>query len=134
MSGHPNSCSQNVVPIGRKMVLLLLAVIATRVAALDWPATAIELKTDGDQKEVVTVFPFRNISPRSVQIISVAASCECLSVKPTKEIVAPGDTGELRVQFALGGRTGRQERTIMVTSDDAPDAPTVLTLVVKIGV
>jgi len=45
MTGHPNFRSRSVVPSGRKMALLLLAVVATRVAALDGPANLMMMQT-----------------------------------------------------------------------------------------
>lgn len=114
------------------MVLLLFAFTGTRVPALDWPTTAVEFRPNESQKEVVAAFPFKNTGSVPVQIISIVPSCDCLSIKLAKETIAPGEAGEMRVGFALDGRSGRQERTIMVTSDDAPDLPTMLRLSVEL--
>ena len=114
--------------------ILLLAMVAASAQALTWESSVHEVTVDGNQESVTTTFRFRNAGGKPVRIISLRPSCDCLSAntKPPNEVIAQGESGELRVEFALGGRAGRQEKTITVTTDDAPNAPTVLRLIVDI--
>jgi hypothetical protein len=55
-----------------------------------------------------------------------------VAADPVKDVCAPGDSGEIRARFAITGSVGRQVKTIAVTTDEAADRATVLTLVVDI--
>lgn len=114
--------------------ILLLVVVAASAQALTWESSVHEVTAGETQKSMTAAFRFRNAGSKPVRITSLMPSCDCLSAntKPANEAIAPGESGELRVEFALGGRAGRQEKTITVTTDDAPDTPTVLRLIVDI--
>jgi hypothetical protein len=47
--------------------------------------------------------------------------------------VNPGEAGEIKATFTVGDRLGRQEKTILVLTDEHPAAPTTLTLRVNIA-
>jgi hypothetical protein len=76
--------------------------------------------------------PFRNAGDKPLRIVSVATSCGCLAAKPEKETYAPGESGEIRAELDLQRRVGVQSRTITVTTDDASQQTTILTLLVEI--
>ena len=46
--------------------------------------------------------------------------------------MGPGEAGEIRAEFMIGGRRGQQEKLITVTTDEAPAKPTNLKLIVDI--
>ena len=77
-------------------------------------------------------FHFRNAGSAPVRIVAVQTSCGCTTAALAKEIYAPGESGDLRVTYRFGGQVGAQEKTVTVTTSDAPDAPTVLVLHVQI--
>ncbi len=77
-------------------------------------------------------FHFRNAGTAPVRIVAVQTSCGCTTAALTKEVYAPGEGGDLRVTYRFGGQVGAQEKTVTVTTSDAPDAPTVLVLHVQI--
>ncbi len=102
-------------------------------AALVWRSTEVQLKTELDQPMAAGVFYFKNAGDHAVRILSLTPSCDCLQPALKQNVYAPGEAGEIRVEFSLGGRAGRQEKNIAVlTSDDAPNAPTVLKMIVDI--
>ena len=117
---------------GLGIILLALTVAAASCFGLDWPVRAIELKADPAKGTCAAVFPFKNTGDKMVVITSVVPSCDCLSPKLAKEFITPGESGELPVTFALAGRSGRSTQTITVTTDDMPQAPVVLQLIVDI--
>lgn len=77
-------------------------------------------------------FPFRNDGDRAVTLVSVDTSCRCLSVDIPRKIYAPGETGDLRVAFAVGGGTGLLEKSVTVTTDEARAEPVRLVLRVTV--
>jgi hypothetical protein len=114
------------------VILALLAGGQTGRAALEWKATDLQLKTEVGQEQAVAVFPFRNRGDKPVRIISVDPSCSCMAAEPGKEVYAPGETGEIRVEVALAGYIGRLRRSVAVETDDATGRFAELTLTVDI--
>jgi hypothetical protein len=114
------------------VILALLAGGQTGRAALEWKTTDLQLKTEVGQEQAVAVFPFRNRGNQPVHIISVDPSCSCMAAEPGKEVYAPGETGEIRVEIALAGYVGRLRRSIAVETDDATSRFAELTLTVDI--
>jgi hypothetical protein len=114
------------------VILALLAGGQTGQAALEWKITDLQLKTEVGQEQAVAVFPFRNRGEQPVRIISVDPSCSCMAAEPGKEVYAPGETGEIRVEIALAGYVGRLRRSVAVETDDATGRFAELTLTVDI--
>jgi hypothetical protein len=54
----------------------------------------------------------------TLKITNIRASCGC-TVASYDSIVAPGKTGRIAAEFDIRGRTGRQENTLVVMSNDA---------------
>jgi hypothetical protein len=112
-----------------------LAIFAgTAMGALTWSSTKIEATVKGGQESFETVFAFKNTGDKPVKITSIQPSCGCTTAALTKTSAtyAPGETGELKAEIDLRERSGLQEKTIAVTTDDAPDSPVTLTLRVNI--
>jgi Protein of unknown function (DUF1573) len=77
-------------------------------------------------------FPFRNAGDRPVRILSLDPSCSCMSAVPDKTVFAPGESGEIRVELALTGYSGRVRRSVAVATDAADGKFAELTLTVEI--
>lgn len=71
--------------------------------------------TDG---EIVRhTFSFTNTGSEPLQIQNARASCGCTTPNWTKEPIAPGETGEIQVEFNSKGRVGLQNKTVTVTGN-----------------
>lgn len=101
-------------------------------AALVWPQQEIRLQVAADTAVVPVAFTFRNAGREAVRIISVQSDCDCTTTQLAKEKWSPGEAGEIAVTMVLQGRTGRLERRVRVTTDDAPEQPVVLTFFVEV--
>jgi hypothetical protein len=106
----------------------------TRLAlgGLTWSSIKIEGAAAAGQESFVGVFTFKNTGDKPVRLLSIKPSCGCTTATAEKTIYAPGETGELRAQVDLRGRSGHLEKSIAVATDDAPNAP--VSLVVSIDV
>ena len=51
-------------------------------------------------------------------ITNVRASCGCTAALPDKKELSPGETTNIKVEFDSKGRTGKQVKTVYVTSND----------------
>jgi len=77
-------------------------------------------------------YRFSNTGTYPVTIIEVQPSCGCTTVQLAKKEYAPGESGELAARFDFAGRTGRQEKSIVVLTKDTINQPITLRLLVTI--
>ena len=97
-------------------------------AELKWEQTSVDLHPAPTDKQAVGHFKYQNVGKAPVHFKSVHASCGCTTAQTQKDIVAPGDKGEITATFNIGDRTGTQIKTVTVETDEAPNQKTVLTL------
>ena len=91
------------------------------------PTTSIEyLETEYDfgtitQGEKVShVFKFKNTGSEPLIITDAKASCGCTVPKKPTEPIAPGEFGELTVEYNSAGKSGVQNKTVTVTANTNP--------------
>jgi hypothetical protein len=101
-------------------------------AQLTWDKTEKSFDATPQDKSVVARYRFTNTGSESIKIQSVLTSCGCTSAALSKTEYAPGESGEIAVNFVFGGHTGRQTKLIRVSTSAAPGQPTVLQLHVYI--
>jgi len=99
-------------------------------AELKWEQSAIELHPSVGDKTAVAHFKYQNTGTIPVHFKSVKASCGCTATQTQKEVVNPGEKGEVVATFTIGDRTGQQMKTVTVQTDDPnpTQATTILTL------
>lgn len=73
------------------------------------------------------IFKFKNTGKTPLIIQNASATCGCTVPEWTKEPVAPGDEGELRVEFNSSGKSGPQTKAITIYANTDP-ANTELTI------
>jgi hypothetical protein len=81
-----------------------------------------QIKEDGG--EAVTVFEFTNSGNAPLILSNVSASCGCTTPGWTREPVAPGKSGQIKVAYNPKGRPGSFRKTVTVNSNAAE--PTVM--------
>src|SRR5437867_5769566 len=101
-------------------------------AELKWEQTTIELHPAPADKQAIGHFKYENTGKTPVHFKSVHASCGCTTAQTQKDIVPPGDKGEITATFNIGDRTGTQIKTVTVETDETPNQKTVLTLKAEI--
>lgn len=100
--------------------------------ALSWKNPLVELTTEPGAKIVTGIFTFVNSGNTPVVITTVETECGCTTAELAKRTYAPKEAGEIKAVFTIGDRVGLQEKSIHVTTDDAPGAPVALTLRVTV--
>lgn len=88
------------------------------------PETVFDFGTRESTEVVEHDYVIRNEGNLSLEILSVRASCGCTAVKPSQNVIAPGEEATVQARFDLRGRNGMQIKTITVNSND-PNTPTV---------
>ena len=111
--------------------LSMITCLAGR-AELKWEQTSVDLHPAPTDKQAVGHFKYENTGKTPVHFKSVHASCGCTTAQTQKDIVAPGDKGEITATFNIGDRTGTQIKTVTVETDETPNQKTVLTLKAEI--
>jgi Protein of unknown function (DUF1573) len=99
-------------------------------AELKWEQNTIDLHPSVGDKQAVAHFKYENVGKTALHFKSVKASCGCTATQTQKEVVNPGEKGEVTATFTIGDRTGMQLKTVTVQTDDPnpAEATTVLTL------
>lgn len=117
---------------GKRILLLsvlCLCVSLTARGELVWEKTELDLHPEMGAATAVGVFKYQNKGDKPVHFKAVRPSCGCTTAALPKNDVAPGEKGEITATFNIGDRTGLQQKSITVETDD-PEKPTV-TLLLK---
>jgi len=99
---------------------------------LMWESDELKFNPSPADKTVVGHFKFKNIGQVDARITSVTSSCSCTTVDLPKKSIVPNESGEITATFAIGARTGNQEKTIMVESNDRKRL--VMVLLMKVAI
>ena len=85
---------------------------------LQWDKTNVEFPVPTKAADVPatfdTTFHYKNVSSNPVTIEKIKTSCHCTIAKPSKTDVAPGEEGDLTVQFTPGEQVGSQTKKVFV--------------------
>jgi len=94
---------------------------------IDFDKTVVDFGdiTQGD--EVKDVVKFTNTGTEPLIISSAKGSCGCTVPEWPKAPVAPGETGEIKIQFSSKGKKGKQTKTVTIQANTDPN-PTRLTV------
>ncbi len=95
-------------------------------AELKWEQTVIALNAAPGDKQAVGHFKYQNVGKTPVHFRSVDTSCGCTVARSQKNEVAPGEKGEITATFNIGGRTGVQQKSITVKTEDSRDNVTLM--------
>lgn len=109
----------------KQIIFIFMAILlATGMASAQKKAviSADETSHDfGQIKEadgkVSTTFVIKNIGDAPLVITRVIASCGCTTPEWTKEPIAPGQTGNIKITYDPKGRPGPFSKTISVYSN-----------------
>ncbi len=76
-----------------------------------------------NQNELVEhTFEFKNTGDDTLKILRVKSSCGCTAALVTQKNLAPSETGHLQATFDTRNRSGVQQKSIMIESND-PNQP-----------
>ena len=97
-------------------------------ADLKWEQTTIEVRTGPNDQMAVAHFKYQNPGTVPVRFKEVKPACGCTTVQTQQQEVPPGEKGEITARLNIGDRSGVQEKTISVATEDPLPATTVLTI------
>jgi len=103
----------------RAVATLAIAAALPAFAALKWESLEAAVKVRANDSVAHASYSFVNTGDRPITISDVHAGCGCTVPHLDKSTYAPGERGELRVDFHPGNREGLYRATVTVASDDA---------------
>src|SRR5215210_5832883 len=103
------------------------ALSVTSHGQLAWEQTQAELHPKASDAEAVATYRFQNKGSKPIKITAVRTSCGCTAASSKKDEIASGEKGEITATFKIGGRTGLQQKSITVETDE----PSSVTLLLK---
>src|SRR5260370_9594562 len=112
------------------LTLSIFLCVAAR-AELKWEQNVIDLHPAMGDKTAVAHFKYQNTGAAPVHFKSVKASCGCTTTQSQKEVVNPGEKGEIIATFNIGDRTGQQMKTVTVQTDDPNPTQATIILTLK---
>src|SRR5947209_8402380 len=110
---------------------LSIFLCAAARAELKWEQNTIDLRPAIGDKTAVAHFKYQNTGTTPVHFKSVRASCGCTTTQSQKEVVNPGEKGEIVATFNIGDRTGQQMKTVTVQTDDPNPSQATALLTLK---
>ena len=132
-AAKPNPPTESLRESSMKFLAFIFCLFASSAfAQLTWEKTEQSFDATPQDKSVVARYKFTNTGSTPIKIQSVLTSCGCTSAALSKTDYAPGESGEIAANFVFGAHTGRQTKSIMVSTSAAPGQPTVLKLHVYI--
>jgi hypothetical protein len=88
----------------------------------EFNATNHDFGTIRQGEKVDYSFQLTNKGKRELIIRTIRASCGCTAVTPSKQVIPPGESVPVKVEFDSRGRRGRQNKTITIITND-PKSP-----------
>lgn len=83
-------------------------------------------------EKVEYVYSFTNTGKQDLVIESVKASCGCTATAPKDKVIKSGESSEIVATFDSRGRTGKQNKSITVKSNDPDESALVLRFSVEV--
>lgn len=114
--------------------ILLFSLINTTASAIAAPvfepvgSSTFNFGTISSGDHVEHSFRFRNSGNDSLIIGDVKGSCGCTAALASVKRLGPGQTGEIKADFNSAGKSGKQNKTITVNSNDPNRSAFVFTL------
>ncbi len=87
---------------------------------ISYESTHYDFGTVTEGKKVKKTFAFRNTGTVPLKIFSAYGSCGCTVPTYPKEMIAPGESGDIMVEFNSKGRVGPNTKSVIVSANTLP--------------
>ena len=137
----PHFWSGKVAGLIRRVTFLLLwlgtlcSAETAAVPSLTWDQSTVELKAPLDaapNTKLEARFPFKNTADHIIEVVTVQSDCGCTVPELKPRRYTPGQIGVLTALYPVGDKVGREEKHLAICTSDAPDKPTILTVIMDV--
>lgn len=108
------------------LFLLALTLSTSAQASLVWGNDYAYVASAPGEGKAVGLFTFTNTGTYPVKISGFKTSCSCTAAVAEKRMIAPGEKGEVVINFNTTGRRGLREAVVKVKTDDPAIPESVL--------
>jgi len=77
-------------------------------------------------EKVEHIYLLTNSGKSDLHIRKVKASCGCTAVQPEKNVIAPGESVNIKTVFNSAGKTGNQNKTVTIITNDPKKSKLIL--------
>jgi len=77
-------------------------------------------------EKVEHIYVLTNSGKSDLHIRKVKASCGCTAVQPEKNVIAPGESVNIKTVFNSAGKTGNQNKTVTIITNDPKKSKLIL--------
>ncbi len=102
-------------------------------ATIEFEEMEYDFGTIKQGDKVNHIFVFKNTGTEPLIISSAKGSCGCTVPNYPKDFIAPGQKGEISVEFSSAGKSGAQTKTVTIIANTDPN-PTRITIKAYIDV
>lgn len=88
--------------------------------AVEFGESTFDFGTISEGEKVSHVYKFTNTGSEPLVISNAKGSCGCTVPQWPKTPIAPGEEGEIMVEFNSKGKTGKQTKRVTVTANTNP--------------
>ena len=96
------------------------AVPAGPTTTVEFEETTFDFGTVTDGEKVSHVYKFKNTGNEPLVITDAKGSCGCTVPSKPTEPIAPGDTGEITVEFNSKNKKGKRNQSVTITANTNP--------------
>jgi len=111
-----------------KVFVICMSLAINAFGQLAWESRTLDFKPMAGERSLKASFRFENRGSRPVKILDLRTSCGCTTASTAKKTYAPGEKGEVTVDFIFGGRRGPQNKPVVVQTDDEAEPAVILML------
>jgi len=90
------------------------------VAKIEFDETIYDFGEVEEGEIVEQLFTFTNTGNVPLLISDARSTCGCTVPKWPKDVIEPGEEGEIKVLFKTMGKRGRQEKPVVITANTYP--------------
>lgn len=90
----------------------------SKLPIMSFDKTEHDFGTINEGDVVETVFAFTNTGKSDLTILDARGSCGCTVPEyPKNKVIAPGETGEIKVKFDSSNKPGNQAKTVTLSAN-----------------
>jgi hypothetical protein len=90
------------------------------LTSIEFLESSYNFGTINEGDPAVHIFKFKNTGSNPLILSDARASCGCTVPSFTKDPIAPGEEGELKVSYDSKGKSGEVTKTVTVTANTEP--------------